>query len=111
VFANELIGTGPAQQTEVFGQVPYLAARLKNVAKPNTLVVASSTHDRVCKRFESKDLGNWKLKGFEEPVQAWQITRQKVIENLCETKCAPYGTVIRRPHKTDLKINQKEGYL
>ena len=43
VVVGDLIGSGAAQEQAVVGETPNLAARLQNIAEPNTVVIAEST--------------------------------------------------------------------
>ena len=44
VVVGETIGEGSAQEQAVFGETPNLAAHLQQVAAPNSVLVAASTH-------------------------------------------------------------------
>ena len=62
-----------------FGQAPNLAARLQEDAAPGTVVVSEQTR-RLCRGvFEYRNLGRHQLKGFAEPVQAWQVLGESRI--------------------------------
>ncbi len=43
VVVGELVGAGEAQERNVVGETPNLAARLQSAAAPNTIVIAAST--------------------------------------------------------------------
>jgi class 3 adenylate cyclase len=43
VVVGDLIGKDSAQEQTVVGETPNLAARLQNIAEPNTVVIAEST--------------------------------------------------------------------
>jgi class 3 adenylate cyclase len=57
VVVGDLIGEGSAQEEAVIGETPNLAARLQALAKPDTVVVADSTHRLVTGLFDTVDLG------------------------------------------------------
>ncbi len=61
---------------DVVGETLNLAARLQSLATPNGIVIAASTHDRIGTLFECTELGPFDLKGFDQPVSAWQVHRQ-----------------------------------
>src|SRR6516165_5716593 len=42
VVVGDLIGAGPAQEQSVVGETPNLAARLQNLAEPDTVVIAAA---------------------------------------------------------------------
>ena len=43
VVVGELVGAGEAQERNVVGETPNLAARLQSAAAPNTVLIAAST--------------------------------------------------------------------
>jgi class 3 adenylate cyclase len=43
VVVGDLVGSGEAQEREVVGETPNLAARLQGIAQPNTVVIAEGT--------------------------------------------------------------------
>ncbi|GKS62922.1 adenylate/guanylate cyclase domain-containing protein [Nitrospira sp.] len=77
VIVGELIGQDTAKERSVFGETPNLAARLQVLAAPNQLIVDSVTKRLVGSEFEFADRGTVSLKGFEAPVQIWQVVSAK----------------------------------
>ena len=75
VVVGDLVGEGPAQERSVVGETPNLAARLQNLAEPDTVVIAASTRRLVGNLFEYRDLGAVEVKGIAAPVPAWQVLR------------------------------------
>ncbi|MXS84628.1 adenylate/guanylate cyclase domain-containing protein [Nitrosomonas sp. HPC101] len=73
VVVGELIGQDIAKERSVFGETPNLAARLQTLAKPGQLIIDLATKRLVGNEFELSDLGVSSLKGFDTPVQAWQV--------------------------------------
>jgi class 3 adenylate cyclase/predicted ATPase len=73
VVAGDLIGEGASEEEAIVGETPNLAARLQGLASPNSVVIAPSTRSLIGERFECADLGRHSLRGFTEPVQAWQV--------------------------------------
>ena len=73
VVVGDLIGAGPAQEQSVVGETPNLAARLQALAEPDTVVIAAGTRRLVGDLFEYRDLGAVELKGFAEPLKAYQV--------------------------------------
>ena len=70
---GNLTGEDVGQQHEIVGETPNLAARLQALAEPNTVVIAPTTRRLTGGLFDYRDLGAVALKGFAEPVQAWQV--------------------------------------
>ena len=73
VVVGDLIGEGAAQEREVVGETPNLAARLQALATPNTLVIAEATRRQIGELFDLEDLGPQQLAGFAEPQRAWRV--------------------------------------
>jgi class 3 adenylate cyclase len=65
-----------AQNQEVLGEVPNLAARLQTLAEPNSIVIADSTRQLLGSLFEIEDLGLRALKGFPELQRCWQVRQE-----------------------------------
>src|ERR1700731_2407285 len=72
VVVGDLIGSGDSQERGVVGETPNLAARLQAVAAPNTIVVGPKTRRLLADLFEYQNLGQIDVKGFAEPVHAYQ---------------------------------------
>jgi class 3 adenylate cyclase/predicted ATPase len=75
VVVGDLIGQGAAQEQDVIGETPNLAARLQALADPGTVVIAESTKRLVGRTFELESLGIQVLKGFGTPVPVWSVLR------------------------------------
>ena len=84
VVVGELIGEGTAQERNVVGETPNLAARLQSLADPGTLVIAETTHRLAGGLFEYRDFGAVSLTGFAEPVPVWQVLRPSAVESRFE---------------------------
>jgi class 3 adenylate cyclase len=86
VVVGDIVGEGAAEEAAVVGETPNLAARLQSLAKPNQVVVASTTQRLLGALFEYEDLGTRKLKGIAQPEQLWRVVRESDIENRYEAK-------------------------
>jgi class 3 adenylate cyclase/predicted ATPase len=84
VVVGDIVGEGASQESAVVGETPNLAARLQGIAAPNSVVVASSTHDLEAGRFEYENLGDHAIKGIEEPVRVWQVIAPVAVEGRFE---------------------------
>ena len=69
--------TGGSDPNAVAGETPNLAARLQDIAKPGTVVIAESTMNLVKSAFNLDSRGAHKLKGYDQPVEAWTVTAAK----------------------------------
>jgi class 3 adenylate cyclase/predicted ATPase len=84
VVVGDLIGSGEAQERAVVGETPNLAARLQAIGEPNTIVVGPMTRHLLGGLFEYRDLGTVAMKGFPQPVQAYQVLRSSAVESRFE---------------------------
>jgi class 3 adenylate cyclase/predicted ATPase len=84
VVVGDLVGSGQAQEHDIVGETPNLAARLQTQAEPNTLVIAESTRRLLGNLFELEDLGPRELKGIPGPVRAFAVVCASSIESRFE---------------------------
>jgi predicted ATPase/class 3 adenylate cyclase len=80
VVVGDLIGEDTAQERAVAGETPHLAARLQALAAPGTVVIAPNTRRLLGSLFDLADLGTHRLKGFAEPIRAWQVLGESQAE-------------------------------
>ena len=90
-MVGELIGEGAAREEAVVGETPNLAARLQMLAKPGSVVISHSTRRLVGGVFELDDLGPKRLKGFAEPLRAWQVAGEGRAEARFEARQTVVG--------------------
>ena len=81
VVLGEKAGQKRDQDTLIFGEAPNLAARLQELAEPNSTVISLRTRRLVGNAFKFKDLGEHNLKGFDNPVAAWQLLQESSFIN------------------------------
>src|SRR5262249_15003145 len=81
VVVGATMGERWAQEQVVVGETPTLAARLQNVAAPNTTVIAANTLRLLGDVFVCEQLGPFELKGLSEPVMAWRVLGERVAES------------------------------
>jgi class 3 adenylate cyclase/tetratricopeptide (TPR) repeat protein len=74
VVVGDLIGSGTAQERNVVGETPNLAARLQGLAPPNGIVIAEATRRLIGRLFDVRSIGAVALKGFPAPVEAFEVT-------------------------------------
>src|SRR5712691_3634165 len=72
VIVGDLFGAISGEQ-DVLGETANLAARLQTAAEPGQVIICSTTHDLARGHFRYRRLDPMVLKGFAEPVLAWQV--------------------------------------
>ena len=107
VVIGNLIGTGEAQERAIVGETPNVAARLQEIAAPNTVVIDESMRKLVGNFFELEDLGEKNLKGIPRSVQIWTPLRASTVESRFEA-LHPAGltTLIGREKELELLLQR-----
>ena len=77
VVAGE-VGAGDRLERLALGDTPNVAARLKDVASPDTVVISRDTHRLVEGYFDMRDLGAHQLKGTGQATAVRQVLRERV---------------------------------
>lgn len=77
VVASDLRFEGNPEDKMVIGQTLNLAARLQNLAAPNTVVITPRLQRHLGGLFEYEDLGLHTLKGFPQPLRAWRALQPR----------------------------------
>ena len=68
------MGAGNAREPmAIVGETPNIAARLQEIAKPNTVILSAATHQLIEGYFHSQPLGAQSLKGVTAPVELYQV--------------------------------------
>jgi class 3 adenylate cyclase/predicted ATPase len=84
VVVGDLVGSGEAQEHDIVGETPNLAARLQAIAEPNTVVIAEATRRLLGNLFELRDLEPRELKGIAGPVRAFAALRASSVASRFE---------------------------
>ena len=71
VVAGEM-GAEDRRVMDIVGEAPNIAARLQEVAQPNTVVLSAATRRLTRDAFTFKALGERALKGLSRPMQVYQ---------------------------------------
>jgi NAD(P)-dependent dehydrogenase (short-subunit alcohol dehydrogenase family) len=75
------MGAGARQEPLALGETPILAARLQNLAAPQTVVISAATYQLVEGWFTYQALGAHALKGFPESVPVYRILSESGAQN------------------------------
>ena len=93
VFNEEI--NSPTEHEE-WGGTLHLAARLQSLAEPGSILVDQATYKSAQLVFEFQDIGEHKLKGYDEKVQAWKVTNKKKIDSRFAKRFRNTGLVGRQ---------------
>lgn len=69
------------EEISAVGSALNLATRLQALAEPGMVVVSEETRRLSRGIFEYRDLGRRDLKGFDKPVQAWQVICESMVRS------------------------------
>ena len=78
---GDIIGEGASQQSTALGETPNLAARIQELARPNSVVISAQTHAMLAELYTYEYLGEHQLKGIVEPVEAWIVEHEGSTES------------------------------
>jgi class 3 adenylate cyclase/predicted ATPase len=106
VVVGDLIGSGVANDNEVLGEGPNLAARLLALAEPNAIVIADSTRRLVGSIFGLEDLGFKDLKGFAEPQRAWRVLRENRFKSRFEALRSAETPLVDRKEEIEILLRR-----
>lgn len=84
VVVGEMGAGDTREPMAIVGETPNLAARLQEIAKPNTIVLSAATHQLIEGYFLSQPLGAQSLKGVTTPVELYQILGEGLANNRLE---------------------------
>jgi class 3 adenylate cyclase/predicted ATPase len=109
VVAGDLVGDNAVDEDTVVGEAPNLAARLQGLAAPNAVVISARTRHLLGGLFDCADLGVRQLKGFDEPVRAWQVLRPSGAESrFAARQAAGLTPLVGREHEIALLFDRWE---
>lgn len=84
VVVGDIVGSDEAQEHDIVGETPNLAARLQAIAEPNTIVIAEATRRLLGNLFELRDLGLKELKGIAGPARIFAALQASSVESRFE---------------------------
>ena len=106
VVVGDIVGEGAAQEAAVTGETPNLAARLQEIAEPNTVVIAETTHVLAGGLFAYDSLGKKSLKGFAEPARAFAVTGERLVESRFEARAGAVLPMVGRDQELALLLDR-----
>ena len=79
VVAGDMSKGGELESMAVVGQMPNVAARMQEIADPNTVVIGPTTHRLVLDSFGCRDLGVQSLRGISESMRLYQVLGETLL--------------------------------
>ncbi len=78
------VGGGTRQEQLALGETPNLAARLQDIAAPNTLVISAATLQLLGGFFAYQALGTRPVKGIAQPLEVYQVLYESTARSRLE---------------------------
>jgi TOMM system kinase/cyclase fusion protein len=78
------VGGGARQEQLALGETPNIAARLQDIAAPNTLVISAATLQLLGGFFACQPLGTPLLKGLAQPLEVYQVLYESTARSRLE---------------------------
>ena len=116
VVVGEMGGPG-RYELNALGQTPNLAARLQEIAEPNTMVISAATHRLVRGFFACQVLGSRTLKGISRNVSMYRVLGESEAQSRLEVAAgngltpSQYRVLAKRkvPKATSLQAIRNSG--
>jgi TOMM system kinase/cyclase fusion protein len=84
VVAGEMGIKEKPETMAIVGETPNIAARVQEIAEPNSVLISSSTHKLVEGYFEFANLGPQKLKGISSPITVYRAIKESDVRSRLE---------------------------
>ncbi|MBV8838009.1 MAG: AAA family ATPase, partial [Alphaproteobacteria bacterium] len=81
VVVGERLEAGEGQEQTATGETPNRAARLQALAEAGGIVIDAATRRSVGELFDVRAMGQVGLKGFPEPIEAFEVQGEQITEN------------------------------
>jgi class 3 adenylate cyclase len=106
VVAGDLVGEHMSEERAVLGDVPNLAARLQEVAEPDTVLISEATRRLTGGVFQYEDRGAQQLKGIATPVQLWRAVSERAVESRFEAREGQLTAFVGREPEIGLLLDR-----
>jgi predicted ATPase len=108
------MGGGGRYEQLALGETPNIAARLEDLAEPDTVVISVMTKRLVEGAFVLKDLGSLRLRGVPKPITAAQVLHPILTQSDEEVGTGVLTTLVGRDEEIGLLLRRweqsKEGF-
>lgn len=81
VVVGDVIGQRAAREINVVGDTAHLAARLQSLADPGKVLIDERSRRLIGDLMALEPLGPHRLKGFDKPMQVWQVISRATSRN------------------------------
>jgi len=85
VVAGDMDETEQLESMAIVGETPNIAARLQELAEPDTVVISSATYRLTEGFFDCRSLGHHSLKGISQPIEVHHILHESAARTRLDT--------------------------
>jgi class 3 adenylate cyclase len=105
---GDLLGVGAAREEAVVGEVANVAARLQQLAEPDTIVIADGTRRLLAGMFDLVDLASVSLRGLPESVRVWRVAslRHDAASRFEARQAAGLAPLVGREHEMTVLLER-----
>jgi class 3 adenylate cyclase/tetratricopeptide (TPR) repeat protein len=105
-----VVGAGPGQDTDVFGETPNIAARVQTAAEPSTVMITDAVLRLISGLFVVEERGAQTLKGIERPIRLYRVIRPSGVRGRLDAVAATRGLTpfVGREEELRLLMNRWE---
>ncbi|MBI3796033.1 MAG: AAA family ATPase, partial [Deltaproteobacteria bacterium] len=109
VVAGEMGGGDTREPLAIVGETPNIAARLQEIAVPDTVVLSTATYRLIQGYFACRDLGLHTFKGIAAPVPVYQVLGESGAQSRFEVVAATGLTpLVGREQEVGLLVERWE---
>ena len=102
VVGDRADGSKAPHEQQMMGETPNLAARLQTLAGPGEILIDTATRKLVGRMFDMTVREPACLKGFDAPVESWNVLRPGAIESRFEALRSGAAPLIGRDEELEL---------
>jgi len=84
VVVGEMGGGETHESMAIVGETPNIAARLQEIAEPDTVVISSSTHRLIEGYFTFQALGFHTPRGISQPMELYKVIQESEVQSRFE---------------------------
>lgn len=99
-------GATAPHEPQIMGETPNRAARLQSLAEPGGIVIDAATKNMVGRMFDLRERGAVPLKGFDTPVQSFDVLGEAAIESRFEALRSGEMPLVGRDEELDLLVKR-----
>jgi len=109
VVAGDIDENEQLESDAIVGDTPNIAARLQKLAKPDTLVISSTTYHLIEGYFDCQSLGAYSLEGISAPMEVYHVIHESGARTrLDTTRPTEFTPLVGREQELGLLMDRWE---